>query len=106
MGNNLKGVGMLVGIGILICGLLLVFLMVTQPSLLLKGEEWTLIDILDNNDGLWMNENDDLRIDSAEGYEIGETYESEVETDLGAVFLGTAFIMIGLIFIVGCSRIE
>lgn len=107
MKDNLKDVvGMLVGAGILICGVLLVFLTVAQPSLLLQGEEWTLIDILDNNDGLWMNENDDLKIDSVEDYEVGEMYETEVEIDSGIVLLGVVFIMIGLVFIVGHSRIE
>lgn len=106
MKDNLKGVGMLVGVVILICGLLVVILMVAEPSLLLQGEEWTLIDILDNNNGLWMNENDGLKIDSAEGYEVGEMYEPEVETDLGDVFLGVVFIMIGFAFIVGHSRID
>ncbi len=106
MKNDLNGVGMLVGIGIIICGLLLLILMAAQPSLLLQGEEWTLINMLDDNDGLWMNGNDDLRIDSAEGYEVGETYESEVETNFGIAFLGVVFIMIGLAFLARRSKIE
>ena len=106
MKNNLKGVGILVGIGILICGLLLVFLMVTQPSLLLQAEKWTLINVLDDDDGLWMNEKDNFKVDSIDGYKVGETHESEVEIDFGTVFVGVVFIMLGLVFIVAHSRIE
>ena len=110
MGNNLKGVGMTVGMGMVICGLLLVILTITQPSLLLQGEEWTLVNILDDGDGLWMNENGDSKVDSAEGYEIGGTYESEVENNvsfiIAVIFTGVMFTIIGLMFFVGHSRIE
>ena len=106
MGNNLKGVGMAVGVGMVICGLLLATLMIAQPSSLLQGEEWTLINLLDNDDGLWMDEDGDLKIDLSEGCEIGETYKSEVEIDFVAVFLGIMFMIIGIGFIVVHLGIE
>lgn len=106
MGNNLKGMGMAVGVVLVVCGLLLVILTIVQPSILLRGEEWTLINILDDGDGLWTNGDGDFKVDSAEGYEIGGSYESKVEINVGIIFLGVMFIIIGLMFFVGHSRIE
>ena len=101
MGNNLKVVGMLVGIGIFISGLLIFILIIAQPSLLLQGEEWTLVEVLDNDDGLWLNENGDFAVDSVEDYEIGETYESEARFDGFIAIIGVMFMIIGfVIFIV------
>lgn len=101
MENISKSVGMLVGAGTFSFGLLIVILIIVQPSLLLKGEEWTLIEVLDNDDGLWLNEDGDFAVDSVEGYEIGETYESEAGFDGGTAFMGVVYIVVGfMIFIV------
>lgn len=105
-GKNLKSIGILIGLLMIVCGLALVILMVEQPTSLIEGEEWILVDLLDNGEGLWMDGSGNLKIDSSEGYEVGETYKSETEIDFVIVLLGMIFMIVGLGFVVMHSGIE
>lgn len=107
MGNS---VGMLVGVVCFVCGLIVVILGAVQPTLLIEVEEWTLINVLDDDTGLWTNENGDLKIDSAEDYEVGETREFKAGGNLGIIaiiaFVGALFMTTGLMFFVAHSRMS
>lgn len=102
---NSESIGMLVGAGAFFCGLLIVILIIAQPSLLMQGEEWTLIEVLDDDNGLWLSENGDFAVDSVEGYEIGETYESEAGFDGVTAFMGVVFIILGFMIFITHPRI-
>lgn len=48
----------------------------------------TLLDIYDNGDGLWVDEDSgELKISDTEGYQIGETYEIDEEIDIIWVYI-------------------
>lgn len=96
MGNN-------VGIGVVcfVCSLIVVILGAAQPTLLIQTDEWTLINVLDDDNGLWMNEDGDLKIDSSEDHEVGETCEFEVDIDIIVIVmmicLGGVYMIIGIV---------
>lgn len=112
MGNNIKSVGIAVGVVVFICGLVLAILIIAQPALLIQEdwEEWTLINILNDGNGLWMNGDGDLKIDSSEGYEVGDVYESGEGFTFGEIFvpllIGATFMAIGFMFLAAHLKIE